>query len=149
MKTENFSIIPFSSEYKNQILKIEADCFSCRVLETCFDDYLSKEYFYGYSIVNSEEVCGYICYNVLYDFAEIIDVAIKGNYRQKHLGSTLMEHLISHATKENLKSIVLEVRAQNSAAIKLYEKYGFKVDRIVKSYYKNPTDDGLCMSLIL
>ena len=40
----------------------------------------------------------------------------------------------------NLKTFTLEVNVENTPAIKLYEKFGFKNLGIRKKYYNNTTD---------
>jgi ribosomal-protein-alanine N-acetyltransferase len=80
---------------------------------------------------------------------ELYKIAVLPSQRKKGLGTFLMNTLISVAAESEEKRIVLEVREGNTAAISLYEKFGFKRDCIRKSYYKNPTENAILMSLDL
>jgi len=55
-------------------------------------------------------------------------VITKKEYRNMGLASRVIGHFMSVASK-NTKNVVLWVRSDNSIAIHLYEKYGFKVKR--------------------
>ena len=143
----NIEFVLFCPEIKSQVLSIEQKCFSSRILYDSFDDYIQKDYFFGICAVENGIVCGYICANLLYDFAEIIDIAVDVSFRRMNIASKLLYKLIDECKQKNISSVVLEVASKNDGAIALYRKFGFKTDRIVKNYYKDPTDDALCMSV--
>ncbi len=52
------------------------------------------------------------------------------------IGTKLMEYLIDYAKKQGIEIINLEVRSDNSAAIHLYEKYGFKRCGSIPAFFK-------------
>ena len=47
---------------------------------------------------------------------------------------------------KGVTTIHLEVRESNTAAIALYEKYGFIRDGLRRGYYEEPKEDALLMS---
>ena len=49
------------------------------------------------------------------------------------------------ATSINAESVTLEVRVTNKAAIKLYNKLGFKKDGLTPHYYLDNNEDALLM----
>ena len=60
----------------------------------------------------------------------------------------LLNKLIAFALKEDgRKRFLLEVRAGNISAIRLYEGLGFKKDGIRPKFYSNPEEDAVLMSL--
>jgi ribosomal protein S18 acetylase RimI-like enzyme len=69
----------------------------------------------------------------------LADFMIYKKYRGKGLASMLMECVLKLAKRKKKKSIFLWVEQDNTPAIKVYEKYGFK--RVV--------DDKVCMFLLL
>lgn len=138
--------IPFNSLLKQQITTLEQKCFSNRILTESFDDYIQKDYFFSCCAVNNGVVCGYICANMLYDFAEIIDLAVDQSFRRKHIAKKLMDEFFCACKAKGISTAVLEVASKNTPAIALYNGFGFKTDRIVKNYYNNPRDDAFCMS---
>ena len=64
-------------------------------------------------------------------------------FQNKHIGSKLLEELISISIQNKLFNITLEVRSDNKKAIYLYQKYGFKQVAIRKNYYIDV--DGILM----
>ena len=74
-----------------------------------------------------------------------MNIVVKKDFRNKKIGSLLLEHLISYSKSINLKNITLEVNKNNLSAIKLYEKFAFDRLGIRKKYY-NGKDDAIIMS---
>ena len=77
-----------------------------------------------------DSIIGFLIYDDIYDRYEIEYIGVLEQYRNKGIGSKLMEYL-------NDKNISLEVDINNEIAIKLYEKYGFKKVSIRENYYNN------------
>lgn len=93
-----------------------------------------------------DEVVGFAGYIKICDEANIMNIVTKLNKRELGIGSKLLQSLISNAKEQNLKSITLEVNANNLPAINLYEKFGFERIGLRKKYYNN-TDDAILMLL--
>ena len=55
--------------------------------------------------------------------------------------------MISLAMAQNARTLTLEVRASNTAAQKLYHKYGFTQVNIRRSYYTDNREDALVMAV--
>lgn len=66
----------------------------------------------------------------------IISIAVLPEHRKKGLGRALIEKALEGMAKfYNAKSCYLEVRVSNDAAINLYKKIGFEVQRTIRGYY--------------
>ncbi|STX50103.1 N-terminal GNAT family acetyltransferase [Legionella busanensis] len=61
------------------------------------------------------------------DIAHFSDIAILPSYQRKGLGSELLAHCINEALSKGRITIDLSVEASNQKALKLYQKYHFKV----------------------
>lgn len=85
---------------------------------------------------------GFIIFKTLYDVTDLLYIVVDEEYRNKKVGSRLMDYLIN-----NSKKIILEVRCDNKSAINLYKKYNFMIINIRKKYYDNM--DGYVMELML
>lgn len=96
----------------------------------------------------NQEIVGFAGIWKSVDDVHITDIVVKKNYRQKGIGSSLLQELISLTKKLNYKELTLEVNAKNDPAKKLYLKYGFKELGIRKNYYHN-TDDAIIMTLYI
>lgn len=63
----------------------------------------------------------------------IAQIAAKSNNEIKGIGSLLLKHIINLVRKKRKQLIELEVYKKNFRAIKLYEKFGFKIDNFSDS----------------
>ena len=82
------------------------------------------------------------------DDVHITNIVVRKDFRNNGIGNLLLEKLISLTKELNFKELTLEVKANNTPAIKLYEKHGFKNLGIRKKYYNN-TDDAIIMTLYI
>ena len=74
------------------------------------------------------------------DILDLLNIIVKPKYQNQGIGSVLLKYIIDN--KQD-KKIMLEVRSKNINAIKLYQKYDFKIINIRKNYYKD--DDAIIM----
>lgn len=71
------------------------------------------------------------------DCANIINVLINPKYQNKGYGSYLLNQTILKIKEfEKVKKIILNVNINNSSAIKLYEKIGFRIIQKINNYYQ-------------
>lgn len=54
-------------------------------------------------------------------------VAVDENFRGKGMGTFILENSLKLAKRRGLKRIVLDVDMDNQGALRLYERFGFKV----------------------
>ncbi len=79
----------------------------------------------------------------------IYNIAVKKEYRGQKIGQMLVQKLIDCSLEKNLEFLSLEVRESNIPAINLYKKMNFKILGKRKSFYSNPKEDALIMTLFL
>ena len=75
----------------------------------------------------------------------ITNVAVRPGYRNRRIGSQIVETLIDFTQEEGIDDFTLEVRRSNLAAIGLYEKFGFEVEGVRKNYYRHGREDALIL----
>lgn len=85
----------------------------------------------------NNEVVGFAGFKILVDYADIMNIAVKKDFRNKGIGSLLLKSLIDLYSSLNLNSLNLEVNENNIYAIRLYKKFGFKEISVRKNYYPN------------
>jgi len=90
-----------------------------------------------------KKLIGFIIYEQSYEVIDILYIVTDKIYRRKGIASKLIEYLIN---EKEFERIMLEVRCDNSNAIKLYKKFDFKIINIRKNYYEN--NDAYVMELI-
>ena len=92
-----------------------------------------------------EEIVGYAGLWWILDEGHITNVAVKPGYRNRRIGSQIIETLLEHTGEQGIRQYTLEVRKSNIAARALYEKYGFVVEGIRPNYYQVGHEDALIM----
>jgi len=98
-----------------------------------------------YSAFCGETLVGYAgCWHIL-DEAHITNIAVSVDHRRKKYGEALLKRIIDDCYLEKIKYITLEVRVSNTAAINLYQKYGFSSFGTRKGYYQDNNEDALIM----
>jgi tRNA threonylcarbamoyl adenosine modification protein YeaZ/ribosomal-protein-alanine acetyltransferase len=83
---------------------------------------------------------GFVQYHWVDGEAEINTICVSSNHRRQYFGRDLMEALIAHLATIKTSRIFLEVAANNVAALKLYEGFGFTRMGLRKGYYADGQD---------
>ena len=73
--------------------------------------------------------------DIFTDAAEIVSFAVDPDYRRQGIGTKIFSALIESVLKRGATLIILEVRPSNTAAINLYEKFGFQIVDREENYY--------------
>lgn len=73
------------------------------------------------------------------DRVNIINFVINPKYQNKGYGSLLLKNTIERIkkTEEDINKIILNVKTNNSIAIKLYKKFNFRKIKRIENYYKS------------
>lgn len=85
-------------------------------------------------------IIGYCLWLTRKNFYRLYSIAILQDFHSKGYGKMLLEHSIHNLQDKELR---LEVKQINKQAVSLYEKFGFKIVKILKSYYPNNIDGYL------
>ena len=89
--------------------------------------------------IEDNKIIAYLYYSDIYDRAEINQIEVDIFHRNCGKASKLLKKMIEVVDK----SITLEVKKDNSVAIHVYKKFGFKEKAIRKGYYQGI--DGILM----
>lgn len=102
-----------------------------------------------WKLQSGESLVGYLVVMRVMEQAEILNIAVAKAYQGQGLARHLLEYLKDYAQKQGITSLFLEVRESNSAARKLYEKFGFVAVGLRKNYYQTPLgrENALLMQL--
>lgn len=77
--------------------------------------------------------------------AQIVTVGVLPAARRQGIGEQLVQALVTEADRRRAGEVLLEVRIDNAAARKLYEKLGFQVIGTRRGYYDQGRVDALVM----
>tara|TARA_Y100000746_G_scaffold143609_1_gene122844 strand:- start:122 stop:607 length:486 start_codon:yes stop_codon:yes gene_type:complete len=108
-----------------------------------------------YAVSVKSQIVGYIIAMPSADSADILNITIHKDFKRKGYGSSLLDYLTKELIEKDIKTIFLEVRRGNFAAISLYSSLGYKEISVRKNYYtKNSNqlsrrEDGIIMCLEL
>lgn len=127
----------------DEIVSLEKICFpedpwSRQSFEAEIDNPLSV-----FFIAKDEEngkMIGYGGIWLMYDVADITNIAVHPDYRQEGIGRKLLSLLVQIAKEKKMSAITLEVRESNLPAQKLYESAGFVHCGTRKRYYQGRED---------
>ncbi len=103
--------------------------------------------FRGNSSSGRQNILGFAGFCLMSDEAHIASIAVGEKYRYRGIGELLLISLVDLAIELDARVITLEVRASNTAAQKLYSKYGFIQVGLRRGYYTDNREDGVLMSL--
>ena len=74
----------------------------------------------------------------------LMNVAVEPKRQRQGIATTLLERLFDQADKPS-EQYTLEVRTSNDAAIRLYERFGFRAAGRRRAYYHDNREDALIM----
>lgn len=94
-------------------------------------------------------IVGFIIFSIMYEKAEIIDIAVDSEYQRQDIGSKLLFKAIDECMLYGCESITLEVRKSNLGAISFYKKHGFREIGTRKSYYYDGEDALLMIKMVI
>jgi len=119
----------FSLPWSRDSLKDSCENGLCWVMET-----------------DSQEIIAYLIGVLVLDEFSLYNIAVSKAFQNKGYAFQFLKFLISWLQEKKCEKIFLEVRSQNLAAIRLYQKCGFKPLYLRRHYYKEPVDDAITMT---
>ena len=85
-----------------------------------------------------------VCW-IIFDELHINTVAVAPAERRRGWATMLLKHVMAEAAARRATRATLEVRASNTAALKLYEGLGFRLTAVRPRYYSQPDEDALIL----
>ena len=138
-------IIKLASEHSAAIAALEEICFSIPWSENAILHEVTNPISYWLVAVENGQVLGYVGSQYGYGEADMMNLAVVPDFRNRGIGQQLVTELISHLADLDVKSLTLEVRQSNTAAISLYEKMGFQQVGLRPNYYQKPKEAALIL----
>ena len=126
----NFKISPCNKQEYYLIANLEKSLFDSPFSIKDLENMSIQEAFKIWKIYG-DRLVGYVCFFQVKNEVEIIKIGVMKSYQGKNYGT----HLITKIKKLSIRKIFLEVSSLNKAAIKFYQKNGFKIIGVRKNYY--------------
>ncbi len=103
--------------------------------------------------IKAGRIVGYCLYQVVFEQAEVLRIATHPDYQRQGIAAGMLDDLFRHLEVQLATSILLEVRADNTPAIELYQRHGFATIHQRQGYYRyanqSPVDALIMQRLIL
>ena len=95
------------------------------------------------------DTAGYIGVQEICGEGYVTNVAVLPQYRRQGIGECLVREAIRGAKMRGCEFLSLEVRVGNDAAVRLYERLGFRNQGKRKNFYRDPTEDAYIYTIFL
>jgi ribosomal-protein-alanine N-acetyltransferase len=129
----------------DQVAEIEKVSMPSPWAKELFEEELKREAAHYFVVEENGRVVGYMGYWKAPEEAHIINLAVDPAFRQKGVGSEMMERCLRFAYNQGARLATLEVRESNLAAQALYEKMDFRTVAIRKNYYSDNQENAVVM----
>lgn len=90
---------------------------------------------YAYVYESNGEVVGFVMGRLSFETSELLQIAVRKEYRGQKVGYKLLNHLWNVCLKMSATEMVLEVNAKHTDIVNFYERVGFKELYRRKNYY--------------
>jgi ribosomal-protein-alanine N-acetyltransferase len=136
----------------DEFAEIEQKCFKREAFSTRHIGYLLSDYnsISLYARVDGK-IAGFIIGQIVMEgvtpAGHILTIDVAPLYRRKGIAERLLKETEAILRGKGVKECLLEVREDNVAALKLYEKLGYRKVAKLENYYKNA--HGLYLKKIL
>ncbi len=140
-------------ENLDALVALEEACFAIPWSRKNFEAELEGNQFSRVYIVShpkcvtETQAIGYICAWMVFEEIRFLNLAVHPEFRRMGLATQLISQAMTVGKEEGCCRGMLEVRASNQAARSLYESFHFQPYATRKSYYTDPTEDAILMTL--
>lgn len=136
----------------NAIYEVENEAYSGQSPweKTAFEEDLAYNPLAVYSVMSVDErVMAFVGSRVTESDLHITNIAVHSDFRFLGCATFLLQQLEKYARVLNKQWLSLEVRASNTKAIRLYQKFGFEMTGVKPQYYKPDREDAIEMHYAL
>jgi ribosomal-protein-alanine N-acetyltransferase len=127
-----------------QVIAIERRAFPTPWSLAMFVLELSKPSGICLAALEDGEMVGYLVCSRYDTVWHLMNVAVDPGRRRQGIATSLLEQLFEQADQPS-EQYTLEVRTSNDAAIRLYERFGFRAAGRRRAYYHDNREDALIM----
>ncbi len=127
--------------------RLDAELFGATAwsAETFWSELARPESRWYTGAFDDDRLVGYAGLMVTDGQGDVQTLAVSPRARRSGLGSRLLQALLGEAERRKAVSVLLEVRADNEAAIGLYSRAGFERIAIRRGYYQPEGQDAHIM----
>ena len=138
-------------ESLSEILNIEEACFSAPWTRKMLEGELRGNPFAHFLVARhgggANAIVGYLCYWIVFEEVRLMNLAVIESMRHRGIATSLVATALRAGLSKSAHRAVLEVRASNRAAQRLYHAFGFTQTAVRPNYYANPVEDAVLMEM--
>lgn len=134
-----------TEDHISAVAALERICFSDPWSEQSVQSELDNPLSLWLVALDEGQTVGYAGSQTVLDEADVMNVAVDPLYRRRGIARLLLNGLQSDLAKQGVRSLTLEVRASNEAAIALYQGLGYVQVGRRPNYYFKPKEDALIL----
>ncbi len=143
------SIVAMAGRHVHELMRFEQELFGAEAWSAdAYRDELADQRHRRYVVAVDDEgtLVGWAGVRVLADEGEILTIGVVPAARRAGIGTLLLTTLVEEAGRRGARHVYLEVRPDNAAALRLYEREGFLAAGIRRGYYDNGRTDAVIMA---
>jgi ribosomal-protein-alanine N-acetyltransferase len=121
----------------DRVMQVEQEVYEFPWTDKIFSDCISV----GYSCwlaLQQRNIVGHAVISVATGESHMLNLSIARQYQRRGFGRQFIEFLIQQAQAKQARTMLLEVRPSNTAAIHCYNSAGFNEIGLRKDYYPDP-----------
>ena len=137
--------VPMTQDHVAQIAQLEKLCFQDPWSENSIASELDNRLSLWLVALDRETVVGYVGSQSVMGWADMMNIAVRPDYRRMGIAKELVERLVAALHECDVSCLTLEVRVSNEPAKALYKQLGFVPVGRRPNYYRNPKEDALIL----
>jgi [ribosomal protein S18]-alanine N-acetyltransferase len=126
---------PMESAHLDDVLAIERAIYPFPWTRVNFQDSLDSNYEAWLARDASQRTIGYFMLMLAVDEAHLLNLSVRADAQGKGIGKLLLERVCALARRNDMDSLLLEVRPSNARALSIYQHLGFSQIGVRKDYY--------------
>jgi ribosomal-protein-alanine N-acetyltransferase len=138
-------LVPMTAALVKEVALLEQICFTDPWSQSALRAELEEPTSAWLVALEDKRPVGYIGLRVMRDEGEIVNLAVSPGRRKTGVASALLSTVLDFAAFQGVTYIWLEVRESNTAARKLYQKFGFEQVGLREKYYTAPVENAVLM----
>lgn len=151
MRPQQERFEPMRPEDLDAVAAIERDIYPFPWTRGNFQDALASGYSAWVLRGSGRELIAYSIVMIAIDEAHLLNLSVARPYQRRGHGWRTLEWMAQCARDYGARSMLLEVRPSNEAALRLYARYGFARIGVRRGYYpaQHGREDAIVMRIAL
>lgn len=142
----NVTIRKMTQHDISAVMEIDRKSFPAPWTREVYEQEIKNNDFAHYFVIETDgQIVGYVGLWIVFEDAQITNIAVLPEYRGNNIGKQLFSFAIIYALQKGAHYLSLEVRPSNEVAKNMYRSFGLKEAGIRKNYYPDNGEDAIVM----